>query len=94
MHPAKPTIPIAGARRKISARDELPGSPVGYADNLSSVRLLELWQTRSMSDLTAAIEKLGKMDRFAGNAIMNSPSARTDAQRAGDQAPHQQRVAH
>ena len=60
----------------------LPGSPVGYADNLSSVRLLELWQTRPMSDLTAAIEKLGKMDRFAGNAIMNSPSARTDAQRA------------
>lgn len=61
---------------------KLPSSPVGYADNLSSVRLLELWQTRPMSDLTAAIEKLGKMDRFAGNAIMNSPSARTDAQRA------------
>ena len=60
---------------------KVPGSPSGYADNLSTMRILELWRNKPMSELDAALKRLAKVDPFAMAAVGDSVRVFTEAQR-------------
>ena len=47
------------------------GSGLGFADNLSVIKLLEYWRARPMKELENVIEQMAKLDRFAASAIAN-----------------------
>lgn len=47
------------------------GSGLGFADNLSVIKLLEYWRARPMKELENVIEQMAKFDRFAASAIAN-----------------------
>lgn len=59
----------------------MPGDPTGYVDNLSTIRILELWRGKPMSELDDAVRKLTDMDPYAKAALGNVPELRTNAQR-------------